>query len=255
MQAHRHPLQVPGVGPGPRLERPRLVAHQEVEYVEAEPHVPPHPAHQRHRGGRGGQGQRPLQARPVARPSGGGGHGGSLPGAAAPPECKRRGSASPPARPGAPRHGPARAPEEPGAASPAGMRSFLVVWAGRRVSVAGTALRIRPPGPGGLQTGSVTRPALVSLAYALPAVLLSPLAGVMVDPRRPPPRHARRRPTGRGRHPGHRPALLHRLPGDVAHLPVERARGDRQHHPGAGPEWRPCRCWPPRSTWAGPTAS
>lgn len=62
------------------------------------------------------------------------------------------------------------------------MRTFLVVWAGQLVSVTGTALT----GFGlqvwiFLETGSVTRLALVSLAYALPAVLLSPIAGVLAD--------------------------------------------------------------------------
>ena len=62
------------------------------------------------------------------------------------------------------------------------MRTFLVVWAGQLVSVTGTALT----GFGlqiwiYLETGSVTRLALVSLAYSLPAVLLSPFAGVLAD--------------------------------------------------------------------------
>lgn len=62
------------------------------------------------------------------------------------------------------------------------MGTFLVVWAGQLVSVTGTTLT----GFGlqiwvYLETGSVTRLALVSLAYALPAVLLSPLAGVVAD--------------------------------------------------------------------------
>jgi DHA3 family macrolide efflux protein-like MFS transporter len=75
----------------------------------------------------------------------------------------------------------APAAPEPGA-DPAGMRTFLVVWAGQLISVSGTALT----GFGlqmwvYLETGSVTRLALVSLAYALPAVLLSPIAGVVVD--------------------------------------------------------------------------
>ena len=85
------------------------------------------------------------------------------------------------------------------------MRTFLVVWAGQLVSVTGTALT----GFGlqvwiYLETGSVTRLALVSLAYALPAVLLSPFAGVLAD--RLDRRLAmlgRRRP-GRPLHPGHR---------------------------------------------------
>lgn len=71
---------------------------------------------------------------------------------------------------------------DPGAAGAPSMRTFLVVWAGQLVSVTGTALT----GFGlqvwiYLETGSVTRLALVSLAYALPAVLLSPLAGVLAD--------------------------------------------------------------------------
>ena len=78
--------------------------------------------------------------------------------------------------------GPLAPSRNPAPAPPAGMRPFLVVWAGQLVSVSGTALT----GFGlqvwvYLETGSVTRLALVSLAYALPAVLLSPLAGVVVD--------------------------------------------------------------------------
>ena len=62
------------------------------------------------------------------------------------------------------------------------MHTFLVVWAGQLVSVTGTtlsgfALQVWVY----LETGSVTRLALVSLAFALPAVLLSPLAGVVAD--------------------------------------------------------------------------
>ncbi|HSR16083.1 MAG TPA: MFS transporter [Gemmatimonadales bacterium] len=64
----------------------------------------------------------------------------------------------------------------------AGMRPFFIVWAGQLVSVTGTALT----GFGlqvwvFLETGSVTRLALVSLFLALPAVLLSPVAGALVD--------------------------------------------------------------------------
>jgi DHA3 family macrolide efflux protein-like MFS transporter len=69
----------------------------------------------------------------------------------------------------------------PGSA-PMGMRTFLVVWAGQLVSITGTTLT----GFGlqvwvYLETGSVTRLALVSLAFALPSVLLSPIAGALVD--------------------------------------------------------------------------
>lgn len=78
--------------------------------------------------------------------------------------------------------GPLALSRNPAPAPPAGMRPFLVVWAGQLVSVGGTALtgfglQVRVY----LETGSVTRLAPVSLAYALPAVLLSPLAGVVVD--------------------------------------------------------------------------
>jgi DHA3 family macrolide efflux protein-like MFS transporter len=71
---------------------------------------------------------------------------------------------------------------DPDPATGPSMRTFLVVWAGQLVSVTGTALT----GFGlqvwiYLETGSVTRLALVSLAYALPAVLLSPFAGVLAD--------------------------------------------------------------------------
>lgn len=71
---------------------------------------------------------------------------------------------------------------DPGPTAAPSMRTFLLVWAGQLVSVTGTALT-------GfslqvwiyLETGSVTRLALVGLAYALPAVLLSPFAGVLAD--------------------------------------------------------------------------
>lgn len=73
-------------------------------------------------------------------------------------------------------------PASPHPAGPLGMRTFLTVWAGQLVSITGTTLT----GFGlqvwvYLETGSVTRLALVSLAYALPSVLLSPIAGALVD--------------------------------------------------------------------------
>jgi len=63
-----------------------------------------------------------------------------------------------------------------------GMRTFLTVWAGQLVSITGTTLT----GFGlqvwvYLETGSVTRLAMVTLAFALPSVLLSPIAGALVD--------------------------------------------------------------------------
>ncbi|MBN2114428.1 MAG: MFS transporter [Acidimicrobiia bacterium] len=71
---------------------------------------------------------------------------------------------------------------EPTSTPAKGLATFLVVWAGQLVSVTGTTLT----GFGlqiwiYLETGSVTRLALVSLAYALPAVILSPFAGVLAD--------------------------------------------------------------------------
>jgi len=62
------------------------------------------------------------------------------------------------------------------------MRSFVIVWFGQLVSITGTTLTAF-----GLQffiyteTGSVTRVALVALAYALPAVVLAPIAGSIAD--------------------------------------------------------------------------
>lgn len=62
------------------------------------------------------------------------------------------------------------------------MRSFVVVWLGQLVSITGTALTAF-----GLQffiyseTGSVTRVALIALAYSLPAVVLAPIAGSVID--------------------------------------------------------------------------
>ena len=62
------------------------------------------------------------------------------------------------------------------------MRSFVIVWLGQLVSITGTTLTAF-----GLQffiyteTGSVTRVALIALSYALPAVILAPIAGSIVD--------------------------------------------------------------------------
>ena len=62
------------------------------------------------------------------------------------------------------------------------MRSFVIVWLGQLVSITGTALTAF-----GLQfyifteTGSVTRVALIALAYSFPAVVLAPLAGTVAD--------------------------------------------------------------------------
>ena len=62
------------------------------------------------------------------------------------------------------------------------MRSFLIVWAGQLVSLTGTALTSF-----GLQihvyleTGSVTRLTLVSLAFVIPTVVFAPTAGTIAD--------------------------------------------------------------------------
>ncbi len=62
------------------------------------------------------------------------------------------------------------------------MRSFVIVWFGQLVSITGTTLTAF-----GLQffiyteTQSVTRVALIALAYTLPAVVLAPLAGSVAD--------------------------------------------------------------------------
>lgn len=63
-----------------------------------------------------------------------------------------------------------------------GMRAFLVVWGGQLISVTGTtvsgfALQFWVF----LETGSVTDLALVTLAFMLPATLLAPFAGALVD--------------------------------------------------------------------------
>jgi DHA3 family macrolide efflux protein-like MFS transporter len=66
--------------------------------------------------------------------------------------------------------------------SATGMRSFFVVWGGQLVSVLGTTMTAF-----GLQiwvfaeTGSVTSLAFVSLFFALPAIVVSPFAGALVD--------------------------------------------------------------------------
>jgi len=62
------------------------------------------------------------------------------------------------------------------------MRIFFTVWGGQLVSVVGTAMS----GFGlsiwiYVETGSVTKLAMVSLAFALPAIVLSPIAGALVD--------------------------------------------------------------------------
>ncbi|MCH7585445.1 MAG: MFS transporter [Acidobacteria bacterium] len=65
---------------------------------------------------------------------------------------------------------------------PTGMRTFFIVWSGQLVSVVGTMLT-----GFGLQiwvyqeTGSVTALAGIALAFTLPAIVISPFAGALVD--------------------------------------------------------------------------
>lgn len=64
----------------------------------------------------------------------------------------------------------------------AGLRTFSVVWCGQLVSLIGSGLTAFALGVWVFQrTGSVTKFALISVAATLPTVLLSPLAGVLVD--------------------------------------------------------------------------
>lgn len=63
-----------------------------------------------------------------------------------------------------------------------GMRTFLVVWAGQVVSVVGSGLTSFALGIWTLQeTGSVTPFAMVTLSITLPAILIAPFAGPLVD--------------------------------------------------------------------------
>src|SRR3989304_800678 len=63
-----------------------------------------------------------------------------------------------------------------------GLRTFFTVWAGQLVSVTGSTMSAFA-----VQfwiyseTGSVTNLAMVSLAFSLPSVLVSPFAGALVD--------------------------------------------------------------------------
>ncbi len=68
------------------------------------------------------------------------------------------------------------------AASNRGMRTFVVVWSGQLVSILGTSMT----GFGiaiwiYVETGSVTQLAMVSLAFAVPATVIAPFAGALVD--------------------------------------------------------------------------
>ncbi len=62
------------------------------------------------------------------------------------------------------------------------MRVFFVIWAGQLLSIVGSGLTAFALGVWVFQrTGSATQFALIALSATLPAVLVSPLAGVLVD--------------------------------------------------------------------------
>ncbi|HEV7517835.1 MAG TPA: MFS transporter [Thermoanaerobaculia bacterium] len=70
----------------------------------------------------------------------------------------------------------------PAPPEPRGMTRFLVVWAGQVVSMLGSNLTGFAIGVSVYQqTGSATRFAFIALVTTLPAVLLSPLAGALID--------------------------------------------------------------------------
>ncbi len=63
-----------------------------------------------------------------------------------------------------------------------GMRTFFVIWAGQALSMVGSGLTGFALGVWIFQrTGSATQFAMIALAATLPAVLISPFAGVFVD--------------------------------------------------------------------------
>ncbi|GAB3390091.1 MFS transporter [Lysobacter fragariae] len=63
-----------------------------------------------------------------------------------------------------------------------GLRNFLLIWAGQLVSGMGTRLSTFALGIWVLRTtGSTTRFAMIFIAMAIPALLVSPLAGALVD--------------------------------------------------------------------------
>jgi MFS transporter, DHA3 family, macrolide efflux protein len=62
------------------------------------------------------------------------------------------------------------------------VRTFLIVWAGQTVSLLGSGLTAFALGVWVyLETGSVTRFALINFSAALPTLLVSPFAGALVD--------------------------------------------------------------------------
>lgn len=73
---------------------------------------------------------------------------------------------------------------DPSSAAPkrSGVRTFLIIWFGQVISILGSGLTSFALGVYVYQlTGSVTQLGLVLLSHALPSLLFSPIAGVVVD--------------------------------------------------------------------------
>ncbi|MEL7234442.1 MAG: MFS transporter, partial [Chloroflexota bacterium] len=65
---------------------------------------------------------------------------------------------------------------------PSGMRTFTIIWAGQLLSLIGTAMtRFALVVWAYDLTGTATTVALVSFSFFLPLVLISPIAGIVVD--------------------------------------------------------------------------
>jgi MFS family permease len=70
----------------------------------------------------------------------------------------------------------------PEARTPSGLRTFIIIWSGQMVSLLGSGLAAFALGVWVFQTtGSATAFALITFFAALPAVLVTPVIGVVVD--------------------------------------------------------------------------
>jgi DHA3 family macrolide efflux protein-like MFS transporter len=66
--------------------------------------------------------------------------------------------------------------------APRGFKTFLLIWFGQLISLAGSGLTGFALGVWVYErTGSVTQFALISLFTALPGIIFSPIAGALVD--------------------------------------------------------------------------
>ncbi len=75
-------------------------------------------------------------------------------------------------------------------AGPEGFGAFLLIWFGQSVSLLGSSLTGFALGVWVYQrAGSVTQFALISLFTALPGIVISPIAGALVDRWDPPAGH------------------------------------------------------------------